>query len=92
MHNAQRARALGLSLPVMCGYVFLGIAFGATLSQAGFGLPWALGDQHPGIRRKPSVCDGAVSGIGHLPGGGCADRPDGQCAPPVLRAFLHRAV
>lgn len=42
MHNAQRARALGLSFPVMCGYVFLGIAFGATLSQAGFGLPWAL--------------------------------------------------
>lgn len=40
--NAQRLRALRLSLPVMCGYVFLGTAFGATLSQAGFGPLWAL--------------------------------------------------
>ena len=37
-----RARALRLSLPVMCGYVFLGTAFGATLAQAGFGPAWAL--------------------------------------------------
>ena len=39
--NAQRLRALRLTLPVMCGYVFLGTAFGATLAQAGFGPAWA---------------------------------------------------
>ncbi len=41
---AMRARltALRLTLPVMCGYLFLGVAFGATLAQAGFGAPWAL--------------------------------------------------
>ena len=37
-----RLRAFKLSLPVMCGYVFLGTAFGATLAQAGFGPAWAL--------------------------------------------------
>ena len=40
--KGMRARALKLSLPVMCGYVFLGTAFGATLAQAGFGTAWAL--------------------------------------------------
>lgn len=40
--NGRRLRALKLSLPVMCGYVFLGTAFGATLAQAGFGPSWAL--------------------------------------------------
>ena len=28
MRNAQRAKALRLTLPVMCGYLFLGFAFG----------------------------------------------------------------
>lgn len=37
-----RRRALTLSLPVMCGYIVLGTAFGATLAQAGFGPAWAL--------------------------------------------------
>ena len=35
-------RAVKLTLPVLCGYLFLGIAFGATLAQAGFGPAWAL--------------------------------------------------
>ena len=39
---SQRLRALRLTVPVMCGYLFLGIAFGATLAQAGFGAEWAL--------------------------------------------------
>ena len=38
----ERLRALKLTLPVMCGYLFLGTAFGATLAQAGFGPAWAL--------------------------------------------------
>ena len=37
-----RLRALKLTIPVMCGYLFLGTAFGATLAQAGFGPVWAL--------------------------------------------------
>lgn len=37
-----RMRAVKLTLPVMCGYLFLGTAFGATLAQAGFGPAWAL--------------------------------------------------
>ena len=40
--NSARFRAFKLSLPVMCGYIFLGTAFGATLAQAGFGPAWAL--------------------------------------------------
>lgn len=38
----QARRALKLSLPVLAGYVVLGIAFGATLAQAGYGPAWAL--------------------------------------------------
>ena len=38
----QRKRAVKLTLPVFCGYVVLGIAFGATLAQAGYGPVWAL--------------------------------------------------
>ena len=30
------------SLPVMFGYIFLGVAFGILLQQAGFGALWAL--------------------------------------------------
>lgn len=30
------------SIPVMCGYIFLGIAFGVVLTGAGFGPQWAL--------------------------------------------------
>lgn len=36
------AKAVRLTIPVMCGYLFLGTAFGATLAQAGFGPAWAL--------------------------------------------------
>ncbi|MGN0775548.1 MAG: AzlC family ABC transporter permease [Candidatus Ventricola sp.] len=39
---SERMRAVKLTLPVMCGYLFLGTAFGATLAQAGFGPAWAL--------------------------------------------------
>ena len=44
MSDAQheRMRAAKLTLPVMCGYLFLGTAFGATLAQAGYGPAWAL--------------------------------------------------
>ena len=38
----MRMRAVKLTVPVMCGYLFLGTAFGATLAQAGFGPAWAL--------------------------------------------------
>ena len=40
--NKTRIKALKLTIPVLCGYLFLGVAFGATLSQAGFGAQWAL--------------------------------------------------
>ena len=42
MHMDERLKALRLTLPVACGYLFLGTAFGATLAQAGFGAVWAL--------------------------------------------------
>ncbi|MBE5799692.1 MAG: AzlC family ABC transporter permease [Clostridiales bacterium] len=43
MADAQsRLKAVKLTIPVMCGYLFLGAAFGATLAQAGFGPAWAL--------------------------------------------------
>jgi len=42
MKESERLRALRLTLPVMCGYLFLGTAFGAMLAQAGFGPAWAL--------------------------------------------------
>ena len=31
------------SVPVMCGYIFLGIAYGILVSQSGFNALWALG-------------------------------------------------
>lgn len=34
--------SLRQTLPVLCGYLFLGIAFGLLLQQAGYGWPWAL--------------------------------------------------
>ena len=30
------------TIPVLCGYIFLGIAFGLLLQQAGYGIGWAL--------------------------------------------------
>ena len=40
--SSARAKAFKHTIPVMCGYLFLGMAFGATLAQAGFGPVWAL--------------------------------------------------
>ena len=34
--------ALRQTAPVLCGYLFLGLAFGLLLQQAGYGWPWAL--------------------------------------------------
>ena len=41
MRGALKA-AFPLTLPVMAGYVFLGLGFGVVLNQAGFGAGWAL--------------------------------------------------
>ena len=30
------------TIPILLGYITLGIAFGILLQQAGFGWPWAL--------------------------------------------------
>lgn len=35
-------QAFRRSLPVLCGYLFLGVAFGLLLQQAGYGPGWAL--------------------------------------------------
>lgn len=35
-------RAFPKTIPVLCGYIFLGIAFGATMAQAGYGPAWSL--------------------------------------------------
>ena len=40
--SGERLRALRYTLPVLCGYLFLGTAFGATLAQAGYGPAWAM--------------------------------------------------
>lgn len=40
--QSERLRALRYTLPVACGYLFLGTAFGAMMAQAGFGPLWAL--------------------------------------------------
>ena len=34
--------ALRRTVPVACGYIFLGMAFGILLSEAGYGPAWAL--------------------------------------------------
>ncbi|WP_294497912.1 AzlC family ABC transporter permease [uncultured Gemmiger sp.] len=34
--------ALRQTVPVLCGYLFLGLAFGLLLQQAGYAWPWAL--------------------------------------------------
>ena len=44
--GSQRMRALGAAfprtLPVMAGYLFLGLAWGIVLREKGFGPEWAL--------------------------------------------------
>lgn len=34
--------AFAATVPVLCGYLFIGFAFGVMLRDAGWGLPWAL--------------------------------------------------
>ncbi len=41
MRSALKA-AFPLTLPVMAGYLFLGLGFGVVLSQAGYGAGWSL--------------------------------------------------
>lgn len=66
----QRKRAVKLTLPVFCGYIVLGIAFGATLAQAGYGPVWALAISTLVYAGSLPIRDGAVSGGQHV-----ADRP-----------------
>lgn len=42
MRSAVYRQAFVKSLPVMAGYVVLGIGFGILLRDAGYGLPWAF--------------------------------------------------
>lgn len=87
--DTQRKRAVKLTLPVFCGYIFLGIAFGATLAQAGFGVAWALAI-------STFVYAGSLQFV-MIPFGGrnvaCCrrvDGTDGQRTSSVLRNFLHQ--
>ena len=41
MKNALRP-AFSVTIPVLCGYLFIGFAFGVMLRDAGFAPPWAL--------------------------------------------------
>ena len=41
MKSALR-KAFPSTLPVLAGYMFLGIAYGITLRESGFGAAWAL--------------------------------------------------
>lgn len=41
MYQSMR-NALIKTIPILCGYLFLGFAFGISLQQAGFGVCWAL--------------------------------------------------
>lgn len=41
-HGALIRRVLTVTMPVMCGYLFMGIAFGILLQQAGYNFIWAL--------------------------------------------------
>ena len=34
--------ALVKTIPVLLGYLFLGVAFGVVLQRSGYGAPWAL--------------------------------------------------
>ncbi len=38
----ERLTAFKLTLPVLCGYLFLGTAFGVLMAQAGYGPAWSL--------------------------------------------------
>ena len=38
----EMAYALRRTVPVACGYIFLGMAFGVLLNEAGYGPVWAL--------------------------------------------------
>ncbi len=42
-YKSASRRAFIDTLPVLIGYLFLGIGFGVMLHHAGFGLPWAIG-------------------------------------------------
>ena len=43
MHQSTRRRAFIATLPVMAGYLVLGMGFGVILESKGFGVLWALG-------------------------------------------------
>lgn len=42
LHDEKLQYAWIKTVPVMCGYVFLGIAFGISLQEAGFSWIWAF--------------------------------------------------
>lgn len=87
----QRKRAVKLTLPVFCGYIVLGIAFGATLAQAGYGPVLALAISTlvyagslqfvmvPFLAGGTSLIAVALTALMV------------NARPSVLRAFLHRA-
>lgn len=41
LHNKALQYALGKTLPIMCSYLFLSMAFGITMKQSGFAFYWA---------------------------------------------------
>lgn len=43
MRGREWKQAFIKTIPILCGYLFLGTAFGILLQQAGFGVLWAIG-------------------------------------------------
>ena len=85
-HNALKA-AFPYTIPVLLGYIFLGIAFGILLSSQGY--PYWLA-----ILMSLCIYAGSMQFVAinlfnrrGRPFECCSYDPDGQCQTPVLRSF-----
>lgn len=50
--------AFPYTIPVLTGYLFIGIAFGVMYQEKGYNFLWANPDEYLGVRRKRTVSGG----------------------------------
>lgn len=89
--NRELKYALGKTIPIMFSYLFLSMAFGIMMNQAGFPLLGLSGQSH-GLYRCVSVCHRIVPFCG---GGHCHDCVYGaghELPPYVLWSHVLKRV
>ena len=78
------------TVPVMTGFLILGMAYGILMQTKGYGTLWAVLMSAVAFCGSMQFVAITLLTVAFNPAAGISDEPDGERAPPVLR-HIHAA-